>query len=86
MRKTKISLAYLTITFILLSGLLCAIHAGVSNANVQEQLTSMVMELAEVITDALRVEYTYTAYTFPKGIHFYIGEKEDDEECNIPHL
>lgn len=85
MKKTRTTLTYLTITFMVFSGLLCAIHTKVPDIAVPEQLTSAVMDLTKAIAEALREEYTYT-YTFPDGIHFYIGEKGDDEECNKPYL
>lgn len=84
MKKLRTTLAYLTIIFILLTGLLCALHTDVSDTAGQEQLTSMVMDLAKAMAKALREEYTYT-YTFPDGVHLYIGEKKDDDGCDNPH-
>ena len=78
MRKTRTTLAYLTIIFFLLTGLLCALHTDVLDDTAQEQLTSTAMDLAKAMAEALREEYKYT-YTFPDRMHLYIGEKEDDD-------
>ena len=84
MRNTRTTLAWITIILVICGGLICAVRTGVSDTAVQEQLTSTVMELAEAIAEALREDYTYT-YTFPHGIHLYIGGKEDDDGCDNPH-
>lgn len=85
MKKLRTTLAWITIALVLFSGFLCAIQTDVSDTSVHEQLTSAVLDLAEAIAEALREEYTYT-YTFPVGIHLYIGEnKEGDDGCDKPH-
>ena len=87
MKKLRTTLAWITIVLVLFSGFLCAIHTDVSDTSVQEQLTSAVLDLAKAIVEALRKEYTY-GYTFPDGIHLYIGgigEKEDDDGGDKPH-
>ncbi len=85
MKKLRTTLAWITIALVLFSGFLCALHTDVSDTAGQEQLTSMVMDLAKAMAKALREEYTYTTYTFPDGLHLYIGEKKDDDGCDKPH-
>ena len=77
MRKTKIALAYLTITFILFGGLLCSLH----DVTKQDRFTSTVMDIAEVIAEALKEEYTYI-YACPNGIHLYINKNKNNYMCN----